>query len=86
MKIPKKCWPELFQDILDGRKTFDVRLADFKCKVGDTLVLQEWNPKTKNYTGREMEKKVKYVLKTKEQKFWKDEDIRKFGFQIIDFK
>ncbi len=86
MRIHKKTWPKLFQDILDSKKTFDVRLADFNCKKGDTLVLKEWDPNKKEYTGREVEKRVEYILKTKEQKFWKASDINKFGFQIISFK
>ncbi|MCX6743585.1 MAG: hypothetical protein NT116_05095 [Candidatus Parcubacteria bacterium] len=32
--------------------------ADFKIKAGDILILQEWNPKTKKYTGRELRKKA----------------------------
>lgn len=83
MRIEKKAWPELFQDVYDGKKNFDVRLADFECKEEDTLILREWDPKTKEYTGREVEKKVKYVIKTKELKFWTREEIDKYGFQVI---
>jgi ribosomal protein S17 len=86
MKIEKKVWPEYFQKISDGDKTFDVRLADFRCEPGDILVLKEWNPKTKEYTGRVLEKKVNYVLKTKNLKFWSKEDIEKYGLQVIAFK
>ena len=86
MEIKKKAWPEYFQKMLDGDKTFDLRLADFKCKKGDILVLEEWDPKTKEYTGRVLEKKVTFVLKTKDIKFWPKEDVEKFGYQIISFK
>ena len=86
MNIEKKAWPKLFQKVLDGEKTFDVRLADFSCKPGDTLVLKEWDPKTKQYTGREIKKKITYVLKTKDIAFWSNEDIEKHGLQIISFK
>jgi ASC-1-like (ASCH) protein len=64
MKIKKKVWPEYFKKIKSGDKSFEIRLADWKCKAGDTLILKEWDPKTKKYTGREIEKKVTYVLKT----------------------
>ena len=63
-----------------------MRLADFECKPGDILVLKEWNPKTKEYTGRVIEKIVTYVDKTKGQTFWPKEDVEKYGFQIIAFK
>ncbi len=86
MIIRKKTWPEYFQAIVDGRKTFELRLADWKCKPGDILILEEWNPKTKKYTGRLLEKQVTYVLKTKDLKFFSKKDIKKFGIQIIGFK
>ena len=86
MKIEKKIWPEYFQLVLEGKKTCEVRLADWECKEGDILVLKEWDPKTKNYTGRILEKEVTYVGKTKDIKFWPKEDIEKCGFQIISFK
>ncbi len=86
MKIEKKIWPKFFQKILDGDKTFEVRLADFECNPEDILVLREWNPKTKDYTGRALEKEVTYILKTKDVKFWPKKEIEKYGFQIISFK
>ena len=85
MIIKKKCWPEQFQSILDGKKKADVRLDDFECEIGDILLLEEFDPKTKNYTGRTIEKKITYVLKTKNLKFWSKEDIEKYGLQIISF-
>jgi len=83
MIIEKKVWPEFFQKILEGDKTFELRLADFECKPGDILVLREWDPKTKEYTGRVIKKKATYVIKTKDVKFWSEKDIKKYGFQII---
>lgn len=85
-KIKKKVWPKFFEKILSGEKAFELRLADWKCNHGDILVLEEWNPKTKEYTGRKIEKKVTYVLKTKDVKFWNKEDVDKYGLQIIGFK
>ncbi len=86
MKIEKKVWPEYFRKIKEGKKTFEIRLADFKCNSGDVLVLREWNPKTKKYTGRSMKKKVTYVLKTKKLKFWPKKDVDKYGLQVIGFR
>ena len=86
MIIKKKAWPEMFAKVLNGRKKFDLRLADFECNEGDTLILEEWNPETKKYTGRKIEKKISYVLKTKELGFWKKEDVDKFGFQVISLE
>ncbi|MFA6391334.1 MAG: DUF3850 domain-containing protein [Patescibacteria group bacterium] len=85
-KIEKKVWPEYFQQILDGDKKYELRLADFDCQPGDVLLLKEWDNKTKKYTGREIEKEVTSILKTKDVKFWNEEEIDKHGFQIISFK
>jgi hypothetical protein len=60
MIIEKKTSPEYFQAILEGKRTFELRLADFECKAGDILVLKEWNPETKEYTGRQIEKKATF--------------------------
>ena len=87
--VEKKIWSEYFQEILDGKKTFELRLNDFDIAEGDTLVLKEWNPDTKAYTGRELEREVGYVGKWKVDdltKFWPKEDIESKGLQVISLK
>lgn len=86
MRHTKKVWPAYFQKILEGSKTYELRLADWTCTEGDVLVLQEWDPETKEYTGRVIEKTVTYVGKTKNFTFWSKEEIEKYGYQIISFK
>lgn len=87
MRIEKKTIPSLFEKVLSGEKTFDARLDRFKCKPGDILVLREWDPKKEKYTGRKLEKKVTFVLRSKDlKKFWSEEEVEKYGFQIIAFK
>ncbi len=86
MKIEKKTWPKDFEKILSGEKTFDVRLADWQCNVGDVLVLREWNPTTKSYTGRTIEKTITYVAKTKDLHYFSQDDVDKYGFQVIALK
>ncbi|MBI1863989.1 DUF3850 domain-containing protein [Candidatus Woesebacteria bacterium] len=85
-KIEKKTWPTMFEKILSGTKNFDMRIADFECEPGDTLILKEYDPGTQKYTGREISKKITFVLKTKDQKFWKKEDIEKYGFLVMGLK
>ena len=86
-KIEKKVVPPFFDDIKSGRKNFEVRLNGFRCKAGDTLLLREWDPKKKEYTGRFTERKVSYILKTKSiEKFWSKAEVAKFGLQVIGFK
>ena len=40
-KINKKIQQEYFEAVSEGKKRFEVRLANFECKPGDILVLQE---------------------------------------------
>ena len=72
--------------ILDGDKKYELRLADWECQAGDVLELAEWDPETKEYTGRTLEREVTFVLKTKDVEFWPKDDVDKFGYQIISFK
>jgi len=58
-----KCWPEPFQAIVDRRKKFEFRDArDRHFTVGDTLRIMEWDPRTKEYTKREVHCTVTYLL------------------------
>ena len=86
MQIKKKTWPELFQKMLDGKKTVDVRLADFDLNEGDILVFEEYNPETKEYTGRVLKKKVKNLNKIKLTEFHSVEDIEKHGHWVIELE
>lgn len=82
--IEKKIWPKYFKLVKSGKKKFELRLADFKVKRGDILVLKEWNPKTKKYTGRKIKKNITYIAKFKiDRLFWPKEEIEKKGIQII---
>lgn len=89
MRHEKKVWMEWFQKILDGQKHYELRLADWECQPGDELVLKEWNPETKAYTGRELIKKVNRVIRTKDpmmEQWWSKEEIEKYGFQILSWE
>lgn len=85
-RIEKKIWPQYFEEILSGKKKFELRLADFEVDPGDILILREWDPKTQEYTGRQVKKKVSYIIKTKDTKFYNNEDIEKYGWQIIQLE
>lgn len=89
-RITKKVLPEYFQDILDGKKKYELRLNDFEIEPGDTLVLEEWtstNHDTRKATGRVLEKQVTYLRKFKLQDLWfSEEDIKEKGIQIISFE
>lgn len=88
-KVIKKVLPEFFQDIIDGKKKYELRLNDFDIEPGDTLILEEWTStdhENRRPTGRITEKKVSYLWKFKNQDlWWNEEDIREKGIQIISF-
>ena len=85
-RIEKKTWPYLFEKVLSGEKQFDLRIAEFECEVGDILVLREWDSEKEEYTGRELEKEITFVVKTKDLKFWSKEDINELGFLVMSLK
>ena len=88
-KIEKKIWPHYFEEVLNGEKTYELRLADWDCQKGDILILNEWDPDTQKYTGRVVEKKVGFVGRidpNKPARFWSKEDVETYGLQIISLK
>ena len=83
MEIKKKVWPEFFEKILKGEKDFELRLADFELKEGDTLILEEYDPKERKYTGRKIEKTCKSVMKVNPFDFHSAEEVKNNGLYVI---
>ena len=83
--IKKKIWPDFFDEVKSGKKKFELRLADFNIKEGDVFILQEWDPQTKQYTGREIRKKVRYVLKFNLDDFRQKDEVEEKGLYVIQF-
>ena len=62
--------PEVFQAVVEGRKTFEIRFNDRGYQVGDLIVLKETKFTGQQmregspliYTGREMQKQISYIL------------------------
>ena len=54
-----KILPKWYDDVLNERKKFEVRKNDRDFKVGDKLLLQEWENGI--YTGREILKEIEYI-------------------------
>lgn len=86
MKHHKKIWPDFFQMIIEGKKRFDVRLADFDVKEGDEVVFDEFDPKTNSYTGRTVEVIVTLLTKPSELPYWSDDEKTNTGFQVFQFE
>ena len=45
-----------------GLKNFELRKFDRDYKVGDTLILKQYNAENKTYTGQFMTRKITYIL------------------------
>ena len=58
-----KTWPDEFRAVVSGEKSHEVRNNDRLFKVGDFLVLQEFNPVSAHYTGNYVTKVVTYVTR-----------------------
>lgn len=62
-----KTWPRFFQPMWNGEKPFEIRKNDRDFRVGDILILDEWDPDSEKeiserYTGRAMKKRVKFIM------------------------
>jgi NTP pyrophosphatase (non-canonical NTP hydrolase) len=82
----KKVFSSYFEKILSGDKTYEVRLADWRCDGGDTLHLVEIDDKTKQPTGRTLDRTIDSVIRTKtidERGWWSQDDIAQYGYQVL---
>ena len=56
-----KCHPEYFEAIKNGTKNFECRYNDRNYKVGDELLLREYDPE-QGYSTRCIVRKIVYIL------------------------
>lgn len=70
MKHQLKTWPQFFERIANGSKTFELRQNDRDFQAGEILELREWAPRPPGiaqlfnpggYTGRTLFRKVGYT-------------------------
>ena len=72
-----KIFPDHFNDVISGRKTFEVRRNDRDFHVGDLLALNEYDA-VFGYTGRSCLVRTDYILK--------DERYCKPGYVILSIR
>ncbi len=78
MKVHRlKTWPGYFQDVIDGRKSFEVRFDDRGFALENILILEEYDQKQQRYTGRVTWVKVKRI--------WRDLPGMKEGYVLMEF-
>jgi hypothetical protein len=61
-----KSWPRYFDAILAGTKKHDIRKMDRRFEIGDIIMLEEFDPKTSNYTGRKLKAKITWISSSDE--------------------
>ena len=84
--IRKKIWQESFDLISSGKKKFEIRLADFDVAEGDTLILSEWDPNKKKFTGRSLRKVVTYARHFMLDDYGQKKEIESKGLYVIQFE
>lgn len=57
-----KTWPPSFEQILSGRKSFELRFDDRGFQVGDVLCLREYDPLPRAYTVRSTMVRVTHIM------------------------
>lgn len=57
-----KSWPEFFDPVFSGVKNFELRQNDRHFKIGDVLHLREWDDRKGAYTGREVDRRIVYMI------------------------
>lgn len=57
-----KIWPEHFDNIVAGKKTFELRKKDRDYKTGDMAVLRRYDPDKKEYTGETCQVYISHIL------------------------
>jgi hypothetical protein len=63
-QVPKhelKTWPEPFDSVAEGKKTYELRVNDRGFQSGDLLLLRRYDPMTRRYTGRELSARIGYI-------------------------
>jgi hypothetical protein len=80
-----KTWPEFYKAVESGDKNFELRRFDRPFKVGDVLLLQEWDKDTQEYTGHELKRTITYILSGNVNRFGLFADFCVLGIKKIDY-
>jgi hypothetical protein len=81
-----KTWPQYFQSVRSGHKTFELRIDDRDFRVRDKLVLQQWLPTQRRYTGDAIHAEITHILSLKhflDIKGWEWSICRRFMPNLV---
>ena len=57
-----KSWIEFFEPVFYRKKSFEIRKNDRDFKIGDRLMLNEYDPDDGSYTGRYCFRTITYIM------------------------
>ncbi len=84
--IKKKIKSKFYNEIVLGKKNFELILNDLDLNENDVVVIQECDDNYK-LTGRELEKKISFIQKININNLpWPPDDVANEGLQIINFE
>jgi hypothetical protein len=88
MRHELKTWPEHYDNVVKGAKTFEIRKNDRDFRVGDTVALRRFCPEKKEYTGEECVIYISHLLDGKNTQFGLSPDycILSIKLMFIDGK
>lgn len=76
---------EIFEKVKSGEKKFEIRLGNKGIEEGNTLIIIQ-RDEGGNPTNNIIRKKAGHVQLTKDLDYWDGDDIKKFGFEIIQLE
>lgn len=56
-----KCWPGPFRGLVSGAKKFEYRKNDRDYRVGDTLLLEEYDQHEQAYTSVQVRRRITWI-------------------------
>jgi hypothetical protein len=77
-----KIWPRFFEDVVSGKKRYEVRVDDRWFRLGDLLNLREYDPKKSDYTGRTVSVIVTHITYGNEPPHLVPADVVVMGIEL----
>ena len=82
-----KSWSMFFSDILTGARTSDIRCTDDRrFKVGDFMMLREYDPVKADYTGRSRMVEITYIQTNKSNPCAISHDALRDDYAVLSIK
>lgn len=82
-----KSWSMFYSDIISGVRTSDIRCtSDRRFKVGDEMILKEFDPVKFEYTGRSAMVEITYIQTNKSNPCAISKDALRDDYAVLSIK